>query len=172
MKKTILYPLLTGLLLLSGCATTDKPPVTEKPTVVDKPTATEKPVATKTPRREKQRWLSWHQGWVGTPHRFGGNSHRGIDCSAYVQRGYRKLYGIELPRTVKTQRKRGIAIGYHHLQTGDLVFFRPDTYPNHVGVYLGDGTFIHVSSKKGVVRSSLEKGYWRRHFRQGRRIIQ
>ncbi|HID82957.1 MAG TPA: hypothetical protein EYH06_07310 [Chromatiales bacterium] len=170
MKQPILYSLLTGLLLLSGCATTDKPAATEKPAVIDKPAPAEKPTTKKSSDQQKQRWLSWHQGWVGTPHRLGGNSRRGIDCSAYVQRGYRKLYGIELPRTTRAQRKRGKAIGYNRLQAGDLVFFRPDTYPNHVGIYLGDGTFIHVSSKKGVVRSSLEKGYWRRHFRQGRRI--
>jgi len=164
MKQQILYSLLTGLLLLSACATTDKPAVIDKPTVVDKPAAKDNSY------QHKQLWLSWHKGWVGTPHRLGGTNHRGIDCSAYVQRGYRKLYGIELPRTTRAQRKQGKAIGYNRLQTGDLVFFRPDSYPNHVGVYLGDGTFIHVSSKKGVQRSSLKKGYWHRHFRQGRRI--
>lgn len=170
MKQPMLYSLLTGLLLLSGCATTDEPAATDKPTAINKPAPAEKPAATRS--SYKQNWLTWHQGWVGTPHRLGGNNRRGMDCSAYVQRGYLKMYGIELPRTVKTQRKLGVAISYRQLQTGDLVFFRPDTYPNHVGVYLGDGTFIHVSSKRGVVRSSLEKGYWRRHFRQGRRIRQ
>ncbi len=146
------------LLLLSGCASTGKPSSADRSAPDGRPALV-------------QHWLDWHQRWAGTPHRLGGNSRRGIDCSAYVQRGYREVLGIELPRTVRQQRRLGIAVSYGHLRTGDLVFFRPDTYPNHVGIYLGDGTFIHVSSKKGVIRSRLDKGYWRRFFRQGRRIV-
>ena len=139
------------VLLASGCTSTIKPRL-------------------ETPQR--QSWLFWHQQWKGTKHLFGGISHRGIDCSAYVQRGFRELYGIELPRTVRTQRKQGNPINFTDLEIGDLVFFRPDTYPHHVGVYLGDGTFTHVSSKKGVIRSRLDGGYWHKRFLQGRRISQ
>jgi probable lipoprotein NlpC len=152
MKRNFFYCWLT-VLLLSGCATTHKPLSTEN-------------------SQQQQRWLFWHQQWNGTPHRFGGNNLSGIDCSSYVQQGYRKLYGIDLPRTVKMQRKQGNPVNFSGLQTGDLVFFRPHTYPNHVGIYMGDFTFIHVSSKKGVTRSRLDKGYWYQHFLEGRRISQ
>ena len=118
-----------------------------------------------------QLWLSWHQRWVGTPYRFGGNSRSGIDCSAYVQLGYRRLYGIELPRTTRAQRRQGITIGFEQLRTGDLVFFTPKSYPSHVGIYLGDGSFIHVSSSKGVIRSRLDEGYWHNHFHIANRIL-
>ncbi len=151
MNRLILHGWLIVVLLVSGCTTTIKPRL-------------------KAP--QQQRWLSWHQQWIGTRHLFGGNNHRGIDCSAYVQRGFRELYGIKLPRTVRTQRKQGNPVRFANLQTGDLVFFRPDTYPHHVGVYLGDGTFTHVSSKKGVIRSRLDQGYWHKRFLQGRRISQ
>jgi cell wall-associated NlpC family hydrolase len=150
MGGQFLYGWLILILLVSGCATTLKPQLISPP----------------------QNWASWHQHWQGTRHLFGGNNFHGIDCSAYVQRGFRELYGIELPRTVKKQRKQGNPVRFAELQLGDLVFFRPDTYPNHVGVYLGDGTFTHVSSKKGVTRSRLDQGYWHKRFLQGRRINQ
>jgi cell wall-associated NlpC family hydrolase len=137
------------VLLVTGCTTTTKPRLAIP---------------------QQQSWSTWHQQWQGTRHLFGGTNHRGIDCSAYIQRGFRELYGIELPRTVKTQRKQGEPVSFADLQIGDLVFFRPDSYPFHVGVYLGDGTFTHVSSKKGVTLSHLDKGYWHKRFLQGRRI--
>jgi cell wall-associated NlpC family hydrolase len=152
MNKNFCYYCLY-VFLLSGCATTNQQTSVEI-------------------TQQQKRWLSWHQQWIGTPHRFGGNTQRGIDCSSYVQQGYRELYGIKLPRTVKMQRKQGKPVNLENLQTGDLLFFRPDNYPNHVGIYLGDNTFIHVSSKKGVIRSRLNKGYWLKHFLEGRRISQ
>lgn len=151
MNRQILACWLIMVLLVSGCTLTMKPPLGSP---------------------QQQNWLSWHQKWKGTRHIFGGNSLRGIDCSAYVQRGFRELYDIELPRTVRTQRKQGNPVSFADLEIGDMVFFRPDTYPHHVGVYLGDGTFTHVSSKKGVTRSRLDEGYWHKRFLQGRRISQ
>lgn len=121
---------------------------------------------------ERQRWLAWQSDWAGVPHRLGGNSQQGIDCSAFAQRGYQELYRINLPRTVKQQRRRGRAIQYQDLQTGDLVFFRQRSYPHHVGIYMGDGSFLHVSSKRGVTRSRLDSGYWKKYFSQGRRVIE
>lgn len=151
MNKRILSGCLILVLLVSGCTSTMEQRL-ESP--------------------QQQSWLSWHQQWQGTKHLFGGTNDRGIDCSAYVQRGFKELYGIELPRTVRTQRKQGNPVNFANLEMGDLVFFRPDTYPHHVGIYLGDGTFTHVSSKKGVIRSRLDRGYWHKRFLQGRRISQ
>jgi len=101
----------------------------------------------------------------------GGNSQSGIDCSAYVQKGYRELFGVDIPRTVQAQRMKGEKVARNELATGDLVFFRPESYPHHVGIYLGDGTFIHVSSSKGVTRSKLRNVYWRRHYNGARRVL-
>jgi cell wall-associated NlpC family hydrolase len=163
--------LLLSVLLLAGCASTPDEPSLSRPTITQ---PTEVPAASSTQPPITipivERWLAWHEGWKGTPHRLGGSTRRGIDCSAYVQRGFQELLGMELPRSTKQQRKLGIPVSYGHLQAGDLVFFRPDTYPNHVGVYLGDGTFLHVSSKRGVTRSRLDSGYWRRYFQTGRRL--
>lgn len=147
-------------LLLSGCASTPEPDTGHIQASPD--------VSYET--HDRQRWLAWHRGWNGTPHRLGGSSRKGIDCSAYVQRGYHELYRIDLPRTARQQRSKGRPIQYADLQTGDLVFFRQRTYPHHVGIYLGDGSFLHVSSSKGVTRSRLDQGYWHKYFSQGRRI--
>lgn len=152
-----LYLVLILAVLLSGCLGSRSPgPDTAPDSTYEK--------------AERKRWLSWHMDWEGTPHRLGGNSNQGIDCSAYVQRGYQELYRIKLPRTVKRQRQHGRRVKFSQLQTGDLVFFRQRVYPNHVGIYLGDGSFLHVSSSKGVIRSRLDRGYWQQYFSQGRRV--
>jgi len=119
----------------------------------------------------KKELLAEYDNWKSTPYRFGGTSKRGIDCSAYMQHTYSKIFNIDLPRTAKAQSKVGKTVPYQKMQVGDLIFFRPDTYPAHVGVYLGDGTFIHVSSKRGVSRSSITDGYWLKHFRYAKRIV-
>lgn len=126
---------------------------------------------TSNPQLTQQRWLAWHQQWAGTPHRLGGASKQGIDCSAYVQKGYKELFGVALPRQTKQQSKTGHAVSRKHLRTGDLIFFKTALLARHVGVYMGDGTFLHVSSSKGVTRSSLGNSYWKKNYWKARRVI-
>lgn len=153
MKGPVL--LLSFILLISGCA-------------YQPHKRTQDPVALAPIRHEL---LQDYQNWRGTPHRLGGNNQNGIDCSAYTQRVYRKLFDVNLPRTTKEQRRTGKGVSRSRLQTGDLVFFRPGIFSNHVGVYLGDGSFIHVSSSKGVTRSRLDEGYWKRYYHSARRVL-
>lgn len=108
--------------------------------------------------------------WIGIPYRWGGTSRRGIDCSAFVQQYVRATLGIELPRTTAGQRYEGVSIAKDELIPGDLVFFRRRGI-RHVGVYLGDGEFIHASSSRGVTISELASSYWTRHYWMSRRII-
>ncbi len=122
------------------------------------------------PELIQQRWLAWHQQWAGTPHQLGGVNKQGIDCSAYVQRGYKELFSIELPRQTRQQVKTGYAVSRRNLRTGDLIFFKPNFLSNHVGVYMGDGTFLHVSSSRGVTRSSLRNNYWKDKYWKARRV--
>lgn len=119
----------------------------------------------------RQLLLSHYSGWSGVPYRFGGNSKKGIDCSAYTLRVYKEIFDLPLKRRVVDQRRQGTKIEPSDIRAGDLVFFNPNTYPHHVGVALGDGRFVHVSSKKGVMISSLHTGYWAKYFREARRII-
>ena len=110
--------------------------------------------------------------YIGTPYRFGGDSERGIDCSAFTRRVYRGQ-GVELPRNSREQARVSSAVSYQGMQTGDLVFF--DTSINgaisHVGVYLGNGIFAHASSSQGVKRSSIRERYYVKRFVKGGRIF-
>jgi len=109
---------------------------------------------------------------IGTPYRFGGDSERGIDCSAFTRRVYRSQ-GVELPRNSREQARVSASVAHSSIRTGDLIFF--DTSINgsisHVGLFLGNGTFAHASSSKGVTRSSLKEKYYVKRFVKGGRIF-
>lgn len=109
-----------------------------------------------------------YQEWAGTRYRLGGDNKRGIDCSAFMQETFASVYGVELPRSTSEQRYLGKQIQRHQLQQGDLVFFRGN---RHVGVYLGNGRFMHSSSSQGVTISSLDEDYWARTYTQSRRVL-
>lgn len=109
--------------------------------------------------------------WEGTQHVWGGNSRKGIDCSAYTQRVYKEIFDRKLPRTTRQQVEIGQSISKSDLRVGDLVFFSQNRRIDHVGIYLGDNSFMHVGSKIGVSRSRLDQGYWKRYFTSARRIL-
>lgn len=113
------------------------------------------------------------QAYLGWPYRLGGNSARGVDCSALVQRAFHAI-GIDLPRTAAEQFRHGCAVAREELAAGDLVFFhgkkrRKDV--SHVGIYIGGERFIHAG-KHGVVVASLRGGHWNRRFAGARRLLE
>jgi|GEM_PF-296851 len=111
--------------------------------------------------------------WLNTPYKFGGNSKRGIDCSAFTQTILKTSLNVDLLRSAREQFTQGDEIDeVSNLKFGDLVFFntRRRVRPGHVGIYLGDNIFAHSSSKLGVVVSSLEEGYYNQRFMGGRRM--
>ena len=110
------------------------------------------------------------EDWIGTRYRYGGTTRRGIDCSSFVQQLLRDALDIELPRTTASQQYSGEAVSRDELLPADLVFFRRRGV-RHVGIYLGNGEFIHASSGRGVIISNLTEGYYRRHFWKARRVI-
>ena len=109
--------------------------------------------------------------YIGVPYVFGGNSPKyGLDCSAYVKLVYSQV-GINLPRTADAQFEVGTPVATADLLPGDAVFF--ETYApgaSHVGIYIGDGNFIHASSSKGVTISSLGASYYSSHYLGARRM--
>jgi lipoprotein Spr len=108
--------------------------------------------------------------WIGKPYRFGGESKRGIDCSAFARELYSRVMGHYLPRNSRQQFKYVQTINKEELQTGDLVFFKIKTRDiSHVGVYLSDNKFIQ-SSKSGVNIASLENSYWKKYYYKSGRL--
>ncbi len=111
------------------------------------------------------------QKWSGTPYRMGGMDKNGIDCSGFVQVTYRQLFDVRLPRTTEKLALSGVGVTVSNLRSGDLVMFKTDWKDRHVGIYLENGTFMHVSSTSGVMLSRLDERYWKNHFWQVRRIF-
>ncbi|MBV6459014.1 MAG: hypothetical protein HONBIEJF_02153 [Fimbriimonadaceae bacterium] len=108
----------------------------------------------------------------GTRYRYGGTSRNGFDCSGFAGYVY-KSQGVKLPRTSREQSKVGQKVSKGSLQKGDLVFFktRGGSRVSHVGIYAGNGKFIHASSGSGRVRvNSLSDGYYSRRFAGARRV--
>ena len=117
------------------------------------------------------RIISTSMDYLGVPYVFGGTSPYGFDCSGYVQYVFAKA-GMELPRTADVQYEVGTPISTTELVPGDLVFFETYTYgASHVGIYVGDGNFIHASSSRGVTVSSLSQAYYSSHYIGARRIL-
>lgn len=111
--------------------------------------------------------------YLNTPYKYGGNSTRGIDCSAFTQTVYNNVLSFNLNRSAREQYKQGIEVDNpEDLKFGDLVFFntRRRVKPGHVGIYIGDNLFAHASSRNGVIVSSLDQSYYSRRFMGGRRI--
>ena len=115
--------------------------------------------------------ISLAKNYMGVPYVFGGTTPYGFDCSGYVQYVFAHA-GISIPRTADVQYDFGTPISTTELVPGDLVFFETYTYgASHVGIYLGDGNFIHASSSRGVTISSLSQAYYSSHYIGARRIL-
>jgi cell wall-associated NlpC family hydrolase len=114
-------------------------------------------------------------GLVGTPYRYGGNSPEGgFDCSGLVQFVFRDSAGIRLPRSTRELvAMQAPAVGRGELQPGDLLFFSPGGGgASHIGIYVGEGRFVHAPSSGGTVRLDLlATPYWRSAYSGARRIL-
>jgi len=113
--------------------------------------------------------------YKGGKYVWGGTSPQGFDCSGYVQYLYKKQ-NIELPRTAYSQSKLGKTIPLNRLQKGDLVFFLTDRSRGlpitHVGIYIGEGKFIHAADKtRGVIISPIMYGSYHNSFVTAKRIV-
>lgn len=111
---------------------------------------------------------------VGTPYRYGGNTPEGgFDCSGLVNYVYRDMLDLRLPRTSHDLAAwQGPRIDPRRLTAADLVFFGSDGQVSHVGIYVGEGRFVHAPSSGGTVRlDRLDGPYWRDHYSGAKRVL-
>lgn len=118
----------------------------------------------------KKALMQFYNEWKGVRYKFGGNSKKGIDCSAFTQRIFKEKFNIKIPRSTRTQVKVGEKIKKSQLKLGDLVFFKTGRIDRHVGVYMGNGKFMHASIK-GVKFTKLNKNFYKKAYWTSRRII-
>ncbi|WP_409160029.1 bifunctional murein DD-endopeptidase/murein LD-carboxypeptidase [Pectobacterium sp. B2J-2] len=119
----------------------------------------------------KSKLLNQYASWKGVRYRLGGDSRRGIDCSAFVQRTFREQFGMDLPRSTYEQQEMGQKIQRNKLRVGDLVLFRAGSTGRHVGIYLGNDQFVHASTSSGVIISKMTENYWNKRYQEGRRVL-
>lgn len=168
--------------MLAGCGkrskvapTVAKPPVEESPSLGS----------------DQQRLRDAIRYYLGTEYRYGGTSKDGLDCSGFVMMTYQRA-GIKIPRTSELQYQQGKTVSPESLRYGDLVFFNNYCYskysyatasilsgvfpkieqPCHVGIYIGDGRFIHsTASQRGVTVSNINSDCWKRSLIGVRRYL-
>lgn len=122
--------------------------------------------------KTKRGLVDFAKSYMNVPYVWGGTTPKGFDCSGFTKY-VMNAYGVDIRRVSQDQAKDGIYVPKNHLSVGDLVFF--DTKGDgisHVGIYIGNGEFIHASSAaKKVTISSLEEGFYADTYVTGRRVL-
>lgn len=109
--------------------------------------------------------------YVGIRYQVAGKSPNGFDCSGFVGYVFKKSAGLSLPGSSNTMFEAGTPIEINNLQPGDLVFFKTGSKTiSHVGIYIGNGEFIHSESSNGVMVSSLLEKYYANRYQGAKRI--
>lgn len=108
--------------------------------------------------------------WEGVRYKEGGITKDGIDCSGYVFLTYKNKFNKKIPRSTELLSRYGREIQSSQIKPGDLVFFKTGWKTRHVGIYINDGEFMHASSSRGVMISSLNNSYWSNAFWMARKM--
>ncbi len=129
-----------------------------------------KPV--KQPAENIQNLFSNIKQYLGIRYRFGGDSPSGFDCSGFVRFMFNKELDVNLPRSSSEMSTVGTRVDRTELLPGDLVFFKNGKNRiNHVGIFIGNDTFVHSSLSKGITRDTLNESYYSKRFATGVRIL-
>ena len=162
---------LLAALLLAGCGRDDVRPT---PRAAAPAPARDWPVVTPEDPAAANAVLMRAISLVGTPYRYGGNTPEGgFDCSGLVNYVFRDMLDLKLPRTSRDLAAyQGPKIEPRRLAAADLVFFGSGSQVTHVGIYVGEGRFVHAPSSGGTVRlDHLDGSYWRRHYSGAKRVL-
>ncbi|MBO3115735.1 C40 family peptidase [Winogradskyella sp. DF17] len=169
MKRSL--SLLLLILLVSSCKSG------KSYTAKKQPTRTIEVNNPKPASNEAKAIVNYAMTFDGTRYKYGGTTKRGMDCSGLIYTSFKK-HNIALPRTTSDLKSTGDWIDLKEVNVGDLVFFatkKNSRKVNHVGIVTnvrtGNVEFIHASSSKGVMVSSIAEKYWYFAFVQARRIL-
>jgi cell wall-associated NlpC family hydrolase len=134
----------------------------------------EAPLYAAAPKGARSAVVARAYGYRGSPYVSGGADSSGFDCSGLVFRVYKDALGASLPRTVSALSSYCERIGRDELEPGDLVFFDTTGGLSHVGIFSGEGRFVHSASEgrdTGVIESSLAEAYWSRTYAVSGRLL-
>ena len=121
-------------------------------------------------RTTGQQLTDYAKQFVGYPYIYGGSSPSGFDCSGFMQYVFAQ-FGYTINRTATAQLNDGVSVSYDEMQPGDIVYFGYGNTATHVGMYIGDGQFVHAqNSATGVVVSSLSESYYASRYLCAHRI--
>ncbi len=166
-RKTIVL-LLFAATVLFGVSCRSKKPAAEKPVKNKEIAALSKKLNLEVTKKDNIKLYHFVADWLGTPHKLGACQKSAIDCSCFVALLYEQVYNTKLPRTAAEMDKQSKHVRKSNLEEGDLVFFKiKSSKVSHVGVYLKDGWFAHVSTTKGVMINNLEEAYYEKHYYDG-----
>ena len=172
-QRALLAVLLMLTALLAGCASRPAPHVEERAAGGEPPQLLRDDVPARAAGEDSPvlpLLRAQAERWRGVPYRLGGSSESGVDCSAFVQITFRSKLGVDLPRTTEELAREGERVSRSELQAGDLVFFKTGFRQRHVGIYMGGKRFLHASTSRGVMTSSLNNVYWKERYWKARRI--
>ena len=177
LKKIVYLVVFSGLLWSCGSS---KPAYSKAPS---KPSSSKANLRNLTssayskPSSEVKKIIKDAEDYLGTPYQLGGTTKKGFDCSGLVITVFSEN-NYKLPRRSEDQAKEGEKIEIQEVKPGDLLFFATSgaAKVNHVGIVNeissgGEVTFIHASTSKGVIISSLNDAYWNKAFLFARRVL-
>lgn len=151
--------LLCALVFLAGCSVTPRRP----------PVATPAPAPPDTNVAALVSQIA--QSMIGVPYRYGGSTPEGFDCSGLVYYAHVQA-GVPVPRTAAEQHRASTPVPAQELRPGDILFFDTTWRYGHVGIYVGEGEFVHApASGKRVSRGTIREGYFARRLKQAGRLI-
>lgn len=168
-KKASFFILLFLILCLSSCSTHKK---STKRSEYYKKERQEVDILSSKLKGDQKKIIVEAEKWIGTPYKYAAQEKgKGTDCSGYVMMVYKEAIGCLLPRSSRDQAEFCRKIKENDVRPGDLVFFNGKTDQiSHVGIMVDKTNFLHASSSKGVILSSLQSSYYAKHFKMFGRL--
>ncbi len=159
------FILLVSILLFACKSKKETPSRTERKTTSKELQTLSKKLNISVTKSDNLKLYNYVSDWLGTPHKLGSCTKSAIDCSCFIQGLVEHVYNQKLPRTAAEMHKQSKKVSTGSLKEGDLVFFKINASKiSHVGLYLKQGWFAHVSTTKGVMINNLEEEYYQKHL--------